>query len=295
MAEIDNPTHMNRVAGTYTEVTTDDTVQHGIDDSPTGDAEKGATLGGIGGAAVGLAAGAVAGPVGAIVGAIIGGVAGAAASGAAVAAVDRVDNDNTISGLGHGATSDPLYDNTADSTYNTTGAYNTTGTIAPVAPQGATGYNTVPGEAGASIKTGGYANDGTPDTRGVGEKLVDAVTGDDVDDKTGRVVNHDSVLHGTTSTGTVNDTAYVGGAGTTATAYTTPGLATGAISDTRSDVDTNAGVNRMQTLGENVPSIKTGGYANDGTPDTRGVAEKAADAVTGDAVDDKTGKVVKHY
>jgi hypothetical protein len=31
----------------------------------------------------------------------------------------------------------------------------------------------------------------------------------------------------------------------------------------------------------------------DGTPDTRGVSEKAADAVTGDRVDDKTGKVVR--
>jgi len=301
MAEIDNPTHLSRVDGNYTEVTTDDTVQHGIDDNPTGDAEKGATLGGIGGAAVGLAAGAVAGPIGAIVGAVIGGVAGAAASGAAVAAVDRVDNDNTISGLGSNTTTDVAYDNTVDTTdrpYTTTGVldttgYNPNGTIAPVAPVGATGYNTIPGEDGASLKTGGYANDGTPDTRGVGEKLVDAVTGDDVDDKTGKVVNHDSVLHGTTSTGTVSDTAYVGGAGTTATAYTTPGTTTtGAISDTYGDVDTNTGVNRIQTLGENVPSVKTGGYANDGTPDTRGVAEKTADAITGDVVDDKTGKVV---
>jgi len=300
MADIDNPTHMSRVDGNYTEVVTDDTVQHGIDDNPTGDAEKGATLGGIGGAAVGLAAGAVAGPVGAIVGAVIGGVAGAAASGAAVAAVDRVDNDNTISGVGGGATTDVSYDNTVDRPYTTSGVvdttgYNPNGTIAPVVPAGVTGYNTVPGEDGASIKTGGYANDGTPDTRGVGEKFVDAITGDDVDDKTGKVVNHDSAIHGTDSLGRVNDTAYVGGAGTTATAYTTPGTTTtGAIVDTPGDIDTNTGANRMQTLGENVPSIKTGGYANDGTPDTRGVAEKTADAITGDVVDDKTGKVVNH-
>jgi hypothetical protein len=202
MADIDNPTHLSRTGGTYTEVSTDDTVQHGIDDNPSGDAEKGATLGGLGGAAVGLAAGAAAGPVGAIIGAVIGGVAGAAASGAAVAAVDRVDNDNTVTGLGHGATADPLYDNTADRTYTTTG--------------------------------------------------------------------------------------------TTATTYTTPGVATGAVVDTYGDVDTNAGVNRMQTLGENVPSIKTGGVANDGTPDTRGIGEKTVDAVTGDVIDDKTGRVVNH-
>lgn len=81
----------------------DDNIQHGIDDNPTGDAEKGATLGGIGGAVTGAVAGSAAGPVGTVLGAVIGGVAGAGASGAAVAAVDRVDNDNTVSGVGHGA------------------------------------------------------------------------------------------------------------------------------------------------------------------------------------------------
>lgn len=85
---------------------TDDRVQHGIDDDPTGDAEKGATLGGVGGAVTGALAGAAAGPVGAVAGAIIGGVSGAVASGAAVAAVDRHDNDNTVSGVGHGVTTD---------------------------------------------------------------------------------------------------------------------------------------------------------------------------------------------
>jgi hypothetical protein len=84
----------------------DDNIQHGIDDNPTGDAEKGAKLGGVGGAVTGAVAGAAAGPVGAVAGAIIGGVAGAIGSGAAVAAVDRVDNDNTVSGVGHGATHD---------------------------------------------------------------------------------------------------------------------------------------------------------------------------------------------
>ncbi|HEX8235426.1 MAG TPA: hypothetical protein VF600_05675 [Abditibacteriaceae bacterium] len=77
----------------------DDNVQHGIDDNPEGDATKGAIAGGLGGAAVGALAG---GPVGAVVGA----VAGAVGSGAGVAAVDQVDNDNTVTGLGSGATSD---------------------------------------------------------------------------------------------------------------------------------------------------------------------------------------------
>lgn len=72
-----------------------DDVQHGIDDSPNHDAGKGAALGGVGGAIVGGLAG---GPVGAVIGA----VAGAAASGVGVAAVDQVDNDNTVTGVGDG-------------------------------------------------------------------------------------------------------------------------------------------------------------------------------------------------
>ncbi len=39
--------------------------------------------------------------------------------------------------------------------------------------------------------------------------------------------------------------------------------------------------------------IKTGGQDIDGTPDTRGITEKVADAVTGDRIDDKTGKPVR--
>jgi hypothetical protein len=38
--------------------------------------------------------------------------------------------------------------------------------------------------------------------------------------------------------------------------------------------------------------IQTGGHALDGTPDTRGITEKIADTVTGDRIDDKTGKPV---
>jgi len=84
----------------------DDNIQHGIDDNPDNDAEKGAALGGLGGAAVGAAAGSTAGPIGTAIGAVVGGLGGAAGSGAAVAAVDQVDNDNTVTGLGDGATTD---------------------------------------------------------------------------------------------------------------------------------------------------------------------------------------------
>ena len=136
----------------------DNNIQHGIDDDPTGDAEKGAKLGGVGGAVTGAVAGAAAGPLGVVAGAVIGGVAGALGSGAAVAAVDRVDNDNTVSGIGHGATRD------AEVAVGTPG-------------------NGVPG-----VQTGGHAIDGTIDTRGVTEKAADAVTGDHLDDKTGKRV-----------------------------------------------------------------------------------------------------------
>ena len=84
----------------------DDGVRHGLDGNSNNDAEKGAALGGLGGAAVGAAAGSIAGPVGTLIGAVAGGLVGAGASGAAVAAVDAVDNDNTVSGIGSGVTRD---------------------------------------------------------------------------------------------------------------------------------------------------------------------------------------------
>ena len=145
----------------------EDNVQHGIDDSPTGDAEKGAALGGVGGAITGGIAGSMAGPVGTVVGAAIGAVAGAVGSGAAVAAVDQVDNDNTISGIGDGATRDVGHQ-VSDVTHNHV--------------HGDGIGNDVPG-----VQTGGVTTHGQ-DTRGVSEKAADAITGDRTDDKTGGTV-----------------------------------------------------------------------------------------------------------
>jgi hypothetical protein len=84
----------------------DDNIQHGIDDDAHNDPAKGAAIGGIGGAVTGAVAGSAVGPVGSVVGAVIGGVAGAVASGAAVAAIDQMDNDNTVTGVGRGVTTD---------------------------------------------------------------------------------------------------------------------------------------------------------------------------------------------
>ncbi len=69
------------------------------------------------------------------------------------------------------------------------------------------------------------------------------------------------------------------------------------VSDTvrRTDVqveDTTRTAGMDVTPGNNVPGVQTGGRAMDGTPDTRGIMEKSADAVTGDRTDDKTGKSV---
>ena len=154
----------------------DDNIQHGIDDDPQNDAEKGAALGGLGGAAVGAVAGSAAGPVGAVVGAVAGGLVGAGASGAAVSAVDRVDNDNNVTGLGDDVALDKDRDDTVISDMDTTA--------------NRTGLDTGLGNDLPGIQTGGTAVDGTPDTRGIGEKIADAATGDKYDDNTGKRVDY---------------------------------------------------------------------------------------------------------
>lgn len=115
-----------------------DNVQHGIDDNPSNDAEKGAALGGLGGAAVGAAAGSLAGPVGTIIGAVAGGLIGAGASGAAVAAIDAVDNDNTVSGVGDGSTTVG-----SDAAYSSDNVRASSGD--PVIDTGIGGHNVVTG------------------------------------------------------------------------------------------------------------------------------------------------------
>ena len=158
-------------------------------------------MGGLGGAAVGAAAGAMAGPGGAVLGAVIGGVAGAVASGAAVGAVDKVDNDNTVSGLGSGVTPEKdatsVYDTTNTSNaYDTTGTYDAANTYDNTQPPLRRSWDNnttdvdadLPGNGVPGVQTGGTAVDGTPDTRGIWEKAEDTVTGDKYDDKTGKRV-----------------------------------------------------------------------------------------------------------
>ncbi len=164
----------------------DDNVQHGIDDNPHDDGTKGLELGALGGGTVGAIAGMAAGPIGAIVGAIIGGTAGSLASGAAVDAVDSIDNDNTVTGIGGGATRD---------VENTSGV---------TSERLHTPDNGVPG-----VQTGGTTTAGA-DTRGIMEKTADSITGDRTDDKTGGKVFGENTLAG--ATGAIGDTVSEGAA-----------------------------------------------------------------------------------
>lgn len=86
---------------------------HGDNRDETGDPDIAAGLGGLGGALVGAAAGAMLGPAGALAGAVVGGLAVGGLSGVAVDAIDKTDDDTTLSGLPFDTTS-MTYDNTTD-------------------------------------------------------------------------------------------------------------------------------------------------------------------------------------
>jgi len=256
------------------DIRNDDNVQHGIDDNPNDDAKKGLELGALGGGAVGAIAGSALGPVGAIVGALIGGSVGGVASGAAVAAVDAVDNDNTVSGVGDGATTDINAD-------TNTGAYAGT----PNVHQGAT--------ASGDYERGSY------------------VGGTDVTDTTavGTDVGGHNIVTGGPSTSEAGNTglgagaiaggllgAAAGGPVGAVVGGTLGSLVGGVAGDaTEAAEDTNAGYNPVGTtydnIGNDTPGIQTGGVTTAGQ-DTRGLTEKAADALTGDHRDDKTGGIV---
>ena len=76
---------------------------------------------------------------------------------------------------------------------------------------------------------------------------------------------------------------------TTTSGYTTTGTGYVSGSDT---YDQAAAASTPTGMANGVPGVQTGGVATDGTPDTRGMMEKAADKLTGDHTDDKTGKTV---
>ncbi|BCM91345.1 hypothetical protein IAD21_03215 [Abditibacteriota bacterium] len=318
---------------------TNDNIQHGIDGSTSGDAEKGAALGGLGGAAVGAAAGALAGPVGAIVGAVAGGLLGAGASGAAVAAVDALDNDNTISGVGDGVTPAATYAPTLTENIRPSSE-------APVVGTDVGGHNIVTGEPATSeagntgLATGAIVGGllgtvvGGPVGAVVGGTLGSLAGGvagdaaeaaDDADALDIGAANYDATTPPVVSTGVDTPGSYVSGAANqniagqgyaadnnysgdafraSAGIGQTPDTDLSPTRDTYSGttsigaVDQNADTSVLGgastpgvRIGNDTPGIQTGGVTTAGT-DTRGIAEKAADALTGDHMDDKTGGTV---
>ncbi len=84
----------------------------------------------------------------------------------------------------------------------------------------------------------------------------------------------------TTTTGTA-----MGTTGTNTTGYTS--------GHTARDIAANAS-GAVQSAEGSIPGVQTGGHAVDGSgaPDTRGITEKIADTLTGNRVDDKTGRPV---
>jgi phage tail tape-measure protein len=161
-------TYLDKGNTTMTENRTQNEIDNQANNASNRDTKIGAELGGAGGVVTGAVAGSMAGPVGTVVGAVVGGIAGAVASGAAVHAVDKIDDDDTISGIGHHTKR--VAEDDAAAVKNTVN-------------------NALPGNKVPGIQTGGHDIDGSPDTRGITEKAADAITGDRIDDKTGKPVD----------------------------------------------------------------------------------------------------------
>jgi len=257
----------------------EDHIQHGIDDDPRNDAEKGAALGGLGGAAVGAIAGAAAGPLGAVIGAVAGGLVGAGASGAAVSAVDQIDNDNTVTGLGDDGvatrTDDDL-DDTVISDMDTTG--NRTGFDSSL-----TGVDTSANRLDSSTVTA------IPGTGSIGgtttdyDRAIDDRATTDYNTATNlRTSNTPTLAHSGSDyelTGATSDYEHDYGTGSQGElAHDQRNATTGITSIGGTDMNADA---HGDNIGNGIPGVQTGGTTTDGTPDTRGITEKAADTLTG--------------
>ena len=131
--------------------------------------DTGAGAGAISGAVIGTAAG----PVGSVAGAVAGGMLGAAAGDAS-----KHMGENSINRQSSGVVANPV------ATPDVTPTHGYTTVVESDTP----GADLSPGNGVSGVQTGGRAVDGTPDTRGIMEKTADVVTGDRVDDKTGKIV-----------------------------------------------------------------------------------------------------------
>lgn len=274
-----------------------DNVQPGIlEDTPAADANKGAALGGVGGAAVGAAAGSLIGPVGTVIGAVAGGLMGAGASGAAVAAVEQAEyapsgpdnirassNDTVVDTdiVGHNAVTGEPAISEAGNTGLATGAV--VGGLIGTAVGGPIGA-VVGGSVGSLL--GGVAGDAAEassddtsraaaaDYSGSAFQAEAAMSGDAMPLPIGATRANDDVLSPSSQTdyrSVDNGVASVGSTDQNADMAPLGGLSTPGV-----------------RVGNDVPGVQTGGVTTQG-PDTRGLTEKGADALTGDDRDDKTG------
>lgn len=274
-----------------------DNTQPGIlEDTPAADANKGAALGGLGGAAVGAAAGSLAGPVGTLVGAVAGGLMGAGASGAAVAAAQQVEYDNSGPDNIRASSNDTVVDtgigghNTVTGGPATTEAGNTG--LASGAVVGGLIGTAVAGPIGAVVGgtvgslLGGVAGDATEaadaDTSraaaanysGSAFQADAAMSGDVTPFPTGATRASDDVLSPSSQT----DYRSVDN-----------GLTSVGSTDQNADMSSMGGLSVPGVrVGNDVPGVQSGGVTTQGA-DTRGLVEKGADALTGDDRDDKTG------
>ena len=244
----------------------DDSVQHGIDDDAHDDGKKALGLGAVGGGTVGAIAGSALGPLGTLVGAAIGGTIGSLASGAAVDAVDAVDNDNTVSGVGSGV--HDKGDLTRDSNDLSTD-YSTVGT-------GSSSYGSGMGTSGMGTGTDAHGHN--------------VVTGDEAETDAGKGgLATGALVGGLIGTAVGGPVGAVVGGTLGSLAGGVAGDASEVADDTSTRTSTGYGTT-MNTPGNNTPGVQTGGMTTAGA-DTRGITEKIADTVTGNPVDDKTGGV----
>ncbi len=135
--------------------------------------------------------------------------------------------------------------------------------------------------------------------------LVGAVAGGMLGQKGGEVAHeigddHDGVDPQTGSEGLVGRTSGAGAGAVSGAVIGTAGGPVGSVVGAVAGGMLGAGagdaakhIGEKEHVGNGLSGVQTGGHAYDGTPDTRGISEKTADVLTGDHLDDKTGKVVR--
>jgi len=240
------------------------------------------TMGRVAGTGSGLISGAlvgsVAGPLGTVVGGIAGAVLGAAAGNAAHHIGDDQDDVNVETGSGG-----DLGKNAGAGAGSISGAIigSTAGPVGAVA--GAVAGGVLGAAAGNAAKDmGGDPDDPNvvPATYSDPYLATDPVVG-----TTPSGTDYTSAPLGAGLPGVAMPNAAMGGASMGSMGV--PGVP---LESGFTGTGTVVGTDPDLTPGNNIPGVQTGGVNADGSLDTRGVTEKAADAVTGDVIDDKTGR-----